>query len=334
MRLAHVAVALLISLWALWGCQSPSSPSTPVASATTYTVTYFANGATSGVVPIDVHTYTDGSSATVLDNTGILGRPGYLFIGWNTKADGTGTSCLAASQVKISGANLVLFAHWAMTFTVTYAGNGSTSGSVPVDSNLYTQGATVTALANTGGLAKTAYTFVGWNTASNGTGTSLLVGSTFVMGASNVTLYAQWSNAPTYTILYSNGGATGGNVPVNPNNYLAGTTVTVAGNPGSLVKAGYVLTGWNTQSNGLGTAYSFDGTFTIGSASVVLYPVWTPTFTVTYSGNGASNGSVPVDSYNYFSGATVTVIGNTGTLTRANYVFAGWNTISGGEGSS
>ena len=33
-------------------------------------------------------------------------------------------------------------------------------------------------------------------------------------------------------------------------NYLAGATVTVLGNTGSLVKTGYTFTGWNTAANG------------------------------------------------------------------------------------
>ena len=38
------------------------------------------------------------------------------------------------------------------------------------------------------------------------------------------------------------------------------------------------------------------------------------TFTVTYDGNGATGGSVPVDATAYNSGDQVTVLGNTGNL--------------------
>ncbi|HNY49331.1 MAG TPA: InlB B-repeat-containing protein [Smithella sp.] len=78
------------------------------------------------------------------------------------------------------------------TYTVTYNGNGSTGGSVPVDSTNYSSGQTVTVLGNTGTLAKTGYLFTGWNTQSNGSGTTYTQGQTFVMGSSNVTLYALW----------------------------------------------------------------------------------------------------------------------------------------------
>lgn len=81
----------------------------------------------------------------------------------------------------------------ANVYTVTYAGNGSTGGTVPTDANSYPQEATVTVLGNMGSLAKTGFTFSGWNTAANGSGTSYAAPATFSMGTANVTLYAQWS---------------------------------------------------------------------------------------------------------------------------------------------
>ena len=52
---------------------------------------------------------------------------------------------------------------------------------------------TVAVLGNTGSLVKTGYTFAGWNTAVNSSGTFLSCGDTFAMGYSDLTLYAQWS---------------------------------------------------------------------------------------------------------------------------------------------
>jgi uncharacterized repeat protein (TIGR02543 family) len=81
----------------------------------------------------------------------------------------------------------------AATYTVSYAGNGQSSGSAPVDaSSPYLQGATVS-VKPAGSLARSGYTFAGWNTAAGGGGTARAVGSTFSMGAANVTLYAQWT---------------------------------------------------------------------------------------------------------------------------------------------
>jgi len=84
----------------------------------------------------------------------------------------------------------------ALTFSVTYAGNSATSGSVPVDNNSYQTGATVTVLGNTGILADTGLVFAGWNTSADGSGTAYTSGATFTMGSSNITLYAQWRDWP------------------------------------------------------------------------------------------------------------------------------------------
>jgi uncharacterized repeat protein (TIGR02543 family) len=83
--------------------------------------------------------------------------------------------------------------------TVTYNGNGSTAGTVPVDlSSPYQSGATVTVLGNTGDLIRIndggiSYRFTGWNTKANGSGADQAEGSTFTISASNVTFYAQWT---------------------------------------------------------------------------------------------------------------------------------------------
>jgi uncharacterized repeat protein (TIGR02543 family) len=56
------------------------------------------------------------------------------------------------------------------------------------------------------------------------------------------------------------------------------------------------------------------------------------TYTVTYSGNGHSGGTVPTDAARYKYGATVTV--QDATMTRDNHAFTGWNTVADGTGSS
>ena len=52
-----------------------------------------------------------------------------------------------------------------------------------------------------------------------------------------------------------------------------------------------------------------------------------PPYTVTYRNTTANTtGSVPVDSTQYPSGATVTVKGNTGNLSWPGFAFTGWDT--------
>ena len=84
------------------------------------TVTYNANGATTGNVPTDNTEYNPNATVTVLGNTGNLERTGCTFAGWNTKADGTGTSYAADATFSIS-ANTTLYAKW--TATVTWKAN-------------------------------------------------------------------------------------------------------------------------------------------------------------------------------------------------------------------
>ncbi len=64
-----------------------------------YTVTYNANNADSGSVPSDSTMYYDGSAVTVSSNTGNLARTGYVFDGWNTAADGSGTRYAPADAI-------------------------------------------------------------------------------------------------------------------------------------------------------------------------------------------------------------------------------------------
>lgn len=60
----------------------------------------------------------------------------------------------------------------------------------------------MTVLGNTGTLAKTGYTFDGWNTAANGSGTNRAAASTFTMGPAGVTLYAKWTvSAPSTEVI-------------------------------------------------------------------------------------------------------------------------------------
>lgn len=76
-------------------------------------------------------------------------------------------------------------------YSVAYDGNSADSGEVPVTLR-YKEGETVAVQDNSGSLEKTGYTFFGWNTAADGTGTPMSAGDTFDIGNEDVTLYAQW----------------------------------------------------------------------------------------------------------------------------------------------
>ena len=75
--------------------------------------------------------------------------------------------------------------------TVTYDGNGKTSGSVPSNQDVpYNLAETLK--GNTGNLAKTDYVFTGWNTKADGTGDHYDAGASITITA-NTTLYAEWN---------------------------------------------------------------------------------------------------------------------------------------------
>jgi uncharacterized protein (TIGR02145 family)/uncharacterized repeat protein (TIGR02543 family) len=304
----------------------------------TFTVTYNGNTNTDGTVPADANKYENGATVTVKDNTGLLVKTGSTFTGWNTAADGSGTAYAAGTTIPMDSANITLYAVWTTkpTFTVTYNGNTNTGGIVPADANKYETGATVTVKDNSGLLVKTGSTFTGWNTAANGSGTAYAAGATFLMGSANITLYAVWTTKPTFTVTYNGNTNTDGTVPADANKYENGATVTVKDNTGLLVKIGSTFTGWNTSADGSGTAYAAGTTFPMGSANITLYAVWTakPTFTVTYNGNGNSNGTVPSDISTYETAATVTVKSNSGLLVRTGFIFNGWNTAADASGIS
>jgi uncharacterized repeat protein (TIGR02543 family) len=74
-------------------------------------VTYAANSASSGTAP-SAAPAAPGSSFTVAANSGSLTRTGYTFGGWNTAADGSGTTYAAGSGSFSANANVELFAKW------------------------------------------------------------------------------------------------------------------------------------------------------------------------------------------------------------------------------
>jgi len=154
-----------------------------------------------------------------------------------------------SATVNMSGANGVsgyLTIHLIVynTYTITYNGNGSTGGSVPVNYNKYREGTGYPVAGNTGSLVRVAagvggsdtYTFEGWKTASGGaTADYPAVGGSGTNIQSNITLYAHWTLVPRHGMSVSQSTAhTFASLPFH--NYTAGdrtpltVTVTNAGN--------------------------------------------------------------------------------------------------------
>lgn len=76
-----------------------------------YRVIYDGNGNTSGSAPTDGNVYASGTAITVPGNSGSLAKAGYLFMGWNTAAAGTGTLYRIGSSYTVSG-TATLYARW------------------------------------------------------------------------------------------------------------------------------------------------------------------------------------------------------------------------------
>lgn len=161
----------------------------------TYTVTYNGNGHDGGTVPVDETQYLPQDNVTVSDGSA-LSRDGHDFVGWNTQADGSGTTYNAGDRFTMPPHDVTLHAQWEAiaTYTVTYNGNGHTSGEVPTDDKVYENSAVVT-VSGPGTMARAGMSFVGWNTKENGSGTTYFGGNVFEIGAENIVLYAQWSTS-------------------------------------------------------------------------------------------------------------------------------------------
>src|SRR5699024_5033806 len=127
----------------------------------------------------------------------------------------------------------------ANTYTIAFNGNGATGGSTASVSATYDKAQNLP----TNGFTKTGYSFTGWNTKADGTGTAYANGAsvknlTATQGAT-VTLYAQWK-VNSYNLTINPNKGTWNNTTSNstvPGNY--GTTKKIA-NP--TAPAGYKVT--------------------------------------------------------------------------------------------
>jgi len=131
------------------------------------TLTYNVNGG-SGTAPSSQTQTTPAQQLTV--SSAYSGtRTGFTLSGWNTQANGLGVNYANGSSIRPVGAT-TLFARW--TSTITYDGNTHGSGSVPSSTTAVSSAAVTNLAHNSGSLAKSGFTFVGWNTLANGAGTS------------------------------------------------------------------------------------------------------------------------------------------------------------------
>ena len=202
-------------------------------------------------------------------------------------------------------------------YAVAYDGNNATGGTVPAPNTTYLPGETVTVLGNTGNLERTGYTFAGWNTAANGSGTSYTAGATFAINSS-VTFYAKWTPI-TYIVRFhkNHNDATGTMSDLTLTYDVAQPLTTNA-----FIRNGYALVGWSTTANGT-VAYtdgqSVSNLATVQDAVVNLYAQWTELYTIGYDLAGGSVATPNPTTYTTWSNAITLV-----NPTREGYTFMGW----------
>lgn len=78
----------------------------------TYSMGYAGNGHQTGSPPVDSTDYDQGDVAVILGNDGELAREGYIFYGWNTSEDGSGTSYQPGDHIVMGSETVTLYAEW------------------------------------------------------------------------------------------------------------------------------------------------------------------------------------------------------------------------------
>ena len=156
-------------------------------------------------------------------------RSGYIFTGWNTKADGSGDAFTAATDVT---SNITVYAQWkdSTTYSVTY--KDGVDGTVFADQTTAGLHVGDTTPAFSGTPTRSGYTFTGWEPSVAATVTD------------NAVYTAQWAknsssshHSTRYTLHYESNGGTA----YKDERYSSGTKVTLDKTP---TRESYTFTGW------------------------------------------------------------------------------------------
>ena len=209
------------ALYAIWHEPPTRGPPNPYVPWANNYITYYTNG---GVGYVDKETVPiTGSIVLKTINSSQFYKEGVTFDHWNTKADGSGTNYSnGQSGVTLTG-SIVLFAVWNDDglYEVRYDSNYATGGAVPEAVSRYAKDTEITVSSNSGDLVRTGYTFNGWNTAPDGSGTSYSADDKITI-KDHVVLYAEWTPIErTVTKTLTNTSAHGANKATIAADYTA-----------------------------------------------------------------------------------------------------------------
>ena len=232
--------------------------------ATTYTVSYNANGGTGAP-----SSQTKTHNVTLTLRTTTPTRSGYSFLGWSTSSTATSPTYYAGGSYT-ANASATLYAVWSYNaptvYTISFNANG---GSGAPSSVTKTHG--VTLYLPSTEPTRTNYDFLGWSTSSTATTPTYYAGGSFTQNA-NTTLYAVWKYDPaTYRVNYN---ANGGSGAPSSQTKTYGVSLTLS----SVIptRSGYDFLGWSTSSTATSATYDPGDSYTT-NASVTLYAVWQET---------------------------------------------------------
>ncbi len=285
--------------------------------------------------------YTTTTTKTVV-NSAVNGTDYTAYVkGWGYSGDEYSYRSLTSNTVYFRGVNV---------YSVTYNDNGSTSGSIPSESGTkYVSGSNITLATNSGSLAKTNYTFKGWNTEPDGNGTHYNAGGTLSNISANTTLYAEW--APDWA-LYNGSTLLGVFSKVSSTQYTLSVDLSRANHHQLQFKkdgaTGYIV-GAEDPTSTFRNLSSSTGYFDWANIPNVVTGTYFITlkyesstwkykaeqkYTLTYDANGATSGTAPVDASSpYMPNAAITTAANSGSLAKSSFNFTGWNTQPDGQGT-
>ena len=172
----------------------------PIVKAKTIKVIFYRNASTSDSTTA-TQTFTYGVSGQAFSAKGWT-NTGHTMAGWakNRNAvtkDYNTLSGVADTWINSYAPNINLYAVWNKDiYTIKYDANGG-SGAPTAQTKTYDTDLTLTTSTPT----RSGYTFDGWNTKSDGSGTNYSAGGKFTTNA-NTTLYAKWKQN-TFTLRYN-----------------------------------------------------------------------------------------------------------------------------------